>query len=249
MPLEAGLIVADPYGAEIVREAELRRMTPPSHSALLLRFALAGAFVGSYGQGEIFDSHGFSIDGWTASGSPIATHIRLSSSTSRAKCCCGSATGTFRDGWPLSIIQHAPSAAPDGVIYVADGHGNAQIHRFSPQGEWHASSARLAKVHEFMTPHSIIVDRQGPLVVCDRENDCLHLFDRDGRWLTEWRGLCRPMDLCERDDGAILVTELKLVSRPTGRGSGEDARLRMAPMASLSAEQAKFIWPRSIHRW
>jgi hypothetical protein len=43
MPLEAGLIVADPYGAEIVREAELRRMAPASRRALLLRFALAAA--------------------------------------------------------------------------------------------------------------------------------------------------------------------------------------------------------------
>jgi hypothetical protein len=42
-PLEAGLIVADPYGAEIVREAELRRMAPASRRALLLRFAQAAA--------------------------------------------------------------------------------------------------------------------------------------------------------------------------------------------------------------
>jgi hypothetical protein len=43
MPLEAGLIVADSYGAEIVREAELQRMAPASRRALLLRFALAAA--------------------------------------------------------------------------------------------------------------------------------------------------------------------------------------------------------------
>jgi hypothetical protein len=43
MPLEAGLIVADSYGAEIVREAELQRMTPASRRALLLRFAQAAA--------------------------------------------------------------------------------------------------------------------------------------------------------------------------------------------------------------
>jgi len=43
MPLEAGLIVADPYGAEIVREAELKRMAPGSRRAFLLRFAQAGA--------------------------------------------------------------------------------------------------------------------------------------------------------------------------------------------------------------
>jgi hypothetical protein len=43
MPLEAGLIVADPYGAEIVREAELQRMAPARRRALLLRFAQAAA--------------------------------------------------------------------------------------------------------------------------------------------------------------------------------------------------------------
>ena len=43
MPLEAGLIVADSYGAEIVREAELRPMAPASRRALLLRFAQAAA--------------------------------------------------------------------------------------------------------------------------------------------------------------------------------------------------------------
>ena len=43
MPVEAGLIVADPYGAEIVREAELQRMAPASRRALLLRFAQAAA--------------------------------------------------------------------------------------------------------------------------------------------------------------------------------------------------------------
>jgi hypothetical protein len=43
MPQEAGLIVADPYGAEIVREAEVQRMAPASRRALLLRFAQAAA--------------------------------------------------------------------------------------------------------------------------------------------------------------------------------------------------------------
>jgi hypothetical protein len=43
MPMEAGLIAADPYGAEIVREAELRRMSPGRRRAILLRFAQAAA--------------------------------------------------------------------------------------------------------------------------------------------------------------------------------------------------------------
>jgi hypothetical protein len=43
MPVETGLIVADPYGAEILREAQIQRMAPASRRALLLRFALVAA--------------------------------------------------------------------------------------------------------------------------------------------------------------------------------------------------------------
>ena len=42
-PLEAGLIVADSFGAEILREADLRRMAAASRRAPLLRFAQAAA--------------------------------------------------------------------------------------------------------------------------------------------------------------------------------------------------------------
>jgi hypothetical protein len=43
VPAEAGLIIADPYGAEILREAELRRMASATRRALLLRFAQTAA--------------------------------------------------------------------------------------------------------------------------------------------------------------------------------------------------------------
>lgn len=43
MPDDAGLIVADGYGAEIVREAPQHRMAAATRRALLLRFARAAA--------------------------------------------------------------------------------------------------------------------------------------------------------------------------------------------------------------
>jgi hypothetical protein len=43
MPAEAGLMLADPYGAEILREAEMRRMAASSRRAIMLRFAKAAA--------------------------------------------------------------------------------------------------------------------------------------------------------------------------------------------------------------
>jgi hypothetical protein len=43
MPPDAGLIVADPYGAEIVREPESQRLAPATRRAVMLRFAQAAA--------------------------------------------------------------------------------------------------------------------------------------------------------------------------------------------------------------
>jgi len=43
MPTDAGLIVADPYGAEIVREPEPQRLAPATRRAVMLRFAQAAA--------------------------------------------------------------------------------------------------------------------------------------------------------------------------------------------------------------
>lgn len=43
MPQDVGLIVADRFGAEIVREAEPFAMAPSTRRAMLLRFALAAA--------------------------------------------------------------------------------------------------------------------------------------------------------------------------------------------------------------
>jgi hypothetical protein len=43
MPEETGLIVADAYGAEILREAPPRAMAPATRRAVLLRFAQAAA--------------------------------------------------------------------------------------------------------------------------------------------------------------------------------------------------------------
>ena len=143
-----------------------------------------------------------------ASGSPIATPIRLSSSIVSGQPILRLGD-RHRPQWEAPFNHPTRAAvAPDGEIFVADGYGNARIHEFSPEGEWRSSFGEIgAGPRQFMTPHSIIVDRDQRLLVCDRENDRVQVFDREGQWLADWRGLCRPMDLCERDDGIILVTD------------------------------------------
>jgi streptogramin lyase len=82
------------------------------------------------------------------------------------------------------------------------------LHRFAAGGAYLGGFGDVGiGAGEFMTPHTVIVDRDDRLLIADRENDRVQLFDRGGRWLAEWRGLGRPMDICQREDGVILVTD------------------------------------------
>ena len=81
--------------------------------------------------------------------------------------------------------------AGDGTIYVADGHGGqlpgagphttARIVKFAPDGtylmEWGSHGTGPG---QFRTPHAIALDSRGRVVVADRGNDRLQVFDPDG---------------------------------------------------------------------
>ena len=92
-----------------------------------------------------------------------------------------------------------PSAvvtAPNGDIYVADGHGgnsNARIVKFSKDGKliktWgHKGSGP----GEFGELHAIAIDSSGRVFVGDRGNNRIQIFDPEGRFLAEWRQFGRP---------------------------------------------------------
>jgi hypothetical protein len=222
----------------------LRRGEPP-----VFVYEPDGTFVRSYGAGEIFDSHGISIDVWDRvwvvdrdahqivvfdlSGQPI---LRIGE--------------RHRPKWEAPFNHPTRAAvALDGAVFVADGYGNARIHEFSAEGEWRSSFGEVgAGQRQFMTPHSLIVDREQRLLVCDRENDRVQVFNRDGKWLADWKGLCRPMDLCERDDGVILVTDqVPSVTAFAADGARIDrSRPSLNGAHGITfGKTARFTWPRS----
>jgi len=101
------------------------------------------------------------------------------------------------------------AVAPDGDIYVSDGYGNCRIHRFAPDGQ----ALRLSwgspgtKPGAFNIPHSVDVDRQGRVLVCDRENDRIQVFDQEGGFVEQWQDLHRPQAIAEAKDGVLYVAE------------------------------------------
>jgi sugar lactone lactonase YvrE len=172
-------------------------------------FDAVGAFQRSYGEGQIFDPHGITIDHQDR-----VLIVDRDAHQVLAFDIAGVLLFTLGE-------RHSPSwerpfnhptkvaVAADGEIYVADGYANARVHRFDPHGRLLASFGAVGHgPGAFLCPHAVIVDQQDRVVVVDRENDRVQLFDRNGGWLETWDGLSRPMDLCQTGDGTILVTDL-----------------------------------------
>ena len=80
--------------------------------------------------------------------------------------------------------------APNGDIFVADGHGdktNARIVKFSADGKFiKAWGKEGSGPGEFNVPHGLALDSAGRLFVADRANNRLQIFDQDGDFIAEW---------------------------------------------------------------
>jgi hypothetical protein len=89
--------------------------------------------------------------------------------------------------------------APNGDVFVADGHGNdsnARIVKFTKAGAFVKAWGHKGNgPGELDTPHGITIDSQGRLFVADRENSRIQIFDQDGKFLDQWKQFGRPSGL------------------------------------------------------
>src|SRR6185436_1519067 len=85
--------------------------------------------------------------------------------------------------------------APNGDIFVADGHGaesNARIVKFDKTGKFiKAWGKKGSGPGELDTPHGLAMDSKGRLFVADRNNNRIQIFDQDGKLLEEWKQFSR----------------------------------------------------------
>jgi hypothetical protein len=125
----------------------------------------------------------------------------------------GKPTHAFgRRHWPsLDAPFNHPTAAalaPDGEIYVADGYGNSCVHRFAADGTLKQTwGTRGDGPGEFTTPHAIWVDRNDHVLVGDRENNRVQVFERDGKYLSEWGDFYHPMQIYVDERDMVFVTD------------------------------------------
>ena len=83
------------------------------------------------------------------------------------------------------------------------------MHRFTAAGQTDRIVGQPGKTepNHFHLPHSLIADREGTIYVCDRENNRIQVFDADGRFITMWTDLRRPLDISMDRDGILYISE------------------------------------------
>jgi NHL repeat len=121
----------------------------------------------------------------------------------------GKAAPAF-SGQPFNRPTHT-ALAPNGDIYIADGYGNARVHRYSPDGRLLASWGESGTdPGQFNIVHNICCDVAGLVYVADRENHRVQVFDGVGRYITQWTNVHRACGLytAGQADSVFYVGEL-----------------------------------------
>lgn len=103
-------------------------------------------------------------------------------------------TGRYFFNAPNDVL-----VAPNGDIYVADGHSantDNRIIKYNSEGEYIMEWGSVGSEDgEFRVPHALAMDSLGRLFVADRGNSRTQLFDELGNHLMTWTQFGRPSDV------------------------------------------------------
>jgi hypothetical protein len=185
--------------------------------APIAKFDSSGAFQKAFGADKFAVPHGFHVDrdGNVWAGDQIAKNGKgadlIKFSPEGVALMTLGKPGMPGDGPGYLSAVSAVVVAPNGDIYVADGHGtgtNDRIVKFSKDGKLITAWGKHGKgPGEFDTPHGIALDSAGRVYVGDRSNNRIQIFDPDGKFIAEWKQFGRPSDVAIGKDDMIYVAD------------------------------------------
>ena len=187
----------------------IHRAEPP-----IVQFDASGNFLQAFGSGMFSQPHSLSFDGdgnlWAVDGqgsNGIGHQIHKFSPDGKVlgslgrKGVAGNGPDTFDR--PSDIV-----VARNGDLFVADGHTNSRVVKFSKDGRFLMSwGTKGAGPGELNTPHSIAVDSSGRIFVGDRGNNRIEIFDQNGKFLEEWKQFGRPTGLFIDKNDTLYVAD------------------------------------------
>jgi len=161
----------------------------------ILQFDTSGKLLKSIGAGLLASPHKMTIDHegnlWMADNT---AHVVYKLSPDGKLLLTLGKKGVAGSGLDEFDAPTEVAVARNGDIYVADGHsgaglatGNARIMKFDKTGTFIKSWGRKGMgPGEFDLPHTIALDSRGRVIVGDRQNNRIQVFDPDGKHLATW---------------------------------------------------------------
>jgi sugar lactone lactonase YvrE len=190
----------------------------------ILQFDMSGEFLQSFGAGMFIRPHGTHLDNegnlWVTDGEgPNGDDPRRDgkghqvfkfSPQGELLMVLGKA-GIAGDGPDVFNQPSDVLVAPNGDIFIGDGHGgrsNSRIVKLTSSGEFIKSwGTRGTGPGQFDTPHALAMDSRGRLFVGDRGNNRVQIFDQEGNFLDEWSGFGRPSGIYIDANDILYVTD------------------------------------------
>jgi DNA-binding beta-propeller fold protein YncE len=172
-------------------------------------FEADGTFVGSWGEGLFVRPHGLTL------GPDGALYCVDDGGHAIFKCTLeGQVLMTIgTPGQPAPRGSGRPFNQPTKVafaphgdeLYIADGYGNARVHKYTAGGQHLLSwGAYGTDPGQFNLVHSVATDGEGRVYVADRESHRVQIFDAQGRYLEQWNNLHRPCGLLVAGEHAYI---------------------------------------------
>ena len=202
----------------------------------ILEFDPSGRFVKGFGAGLFVSPHKLTIDRdgniWVADNGITqgkGQQVTKFDKDGKVLLTLGKA-GVAGPGLDTFDQPTEVAIAPNGDIFVADGHGNmptanARIVKFDRNGTFIKTWGKKGTgIGELDCPHTLAFDSQGRLFVGDRQNNRIQIFDQNGGFISEWKQFGRPSGLFIDRNDVLYVADSESRDGNPGYGYNPGAR-------------------------